>query len=294
MDRIPGLGFLFGQRVGALSATEIVLEGGQRVSTKAVIDGRGVGAMPSLTIRFQKFHGLEVALTEPHGLDRPRLMDGTVDQIDGFRFMYVLPLDPTRLLIEDTYFADTPTLDIDAIRRHIGDYARKAGWTISGIVREESGSLPIVLDGDITDLWSRVPPGVACAGVRAALFHPTTGYSLPDAVRLADAVAAATDISGAGLARLTRAESTAHWARHGYSRLLNRLLFIAARPAERRGVMRHFYSLPEEMIARFYAGRTTRYDRLRILTGRPPVNILRAIGSLPRSAARKAAKVATR
>ena len=49
--------------------------------------------------------------------------------------------------------------------------------------------LPIALAGDIEAFWSGQPPGGRLAGLRAALFHPTTGYSLPEAVRVADALA---------------------------------------------------------------------------------------------------------
>ena len=45
-----------------------------------------------------------------------------------------------------------------------------------------------VLGGDPQAFW-REANGVPLAGLSAALFHPTTGYSLPEAVRLADRIA---------------------------------------------------------------------------------------------------------
>jgi lycopene beta-cyclase len=63
--------------------------------------------------------------------------------------------------------------------------------------------------------------------------------------------------------------------------LLNRMLFWAARPGERYRVLERFYGLPEALIARFYAARLTGLDKLRILSGKPPVPIraaLRCIG----------------
>jgi lycopene beta-cyclase len=62
--------------------------------------------------------------------------------------------------------------------------------------------------------------------------------------------------------------------------MLNRLLFVAARPDERYRIMQHFYRLPEPTIARFYAGRSNVGDMLRILTGKPPIPIPRALWSL--------------
>jgi lycopene beta-cyclase len=116
--------------------------------------------------------------------------------------------------------------------------------------------------------------------MRAALFHATTGYSLPEAVRLADAVAAAPDLRGPALCALTRERSRRTW-RHGrFFRLLNRMLYRAARPEQRYRVLEHFYRLPEPLVARFYAGRPTLRDKLRILSGRPPVPLGRALRAL--------------
>ncbi len=91
--------------------------------------------------------------------------------------------------------------------------------------------------------------------MRAALFHPTTGYSLPEAVRLADAVAASPALDSAALYALTRARSREAWRRHRFFRLLNRMLYRAAEPGQRYRVLERFYRLPGPLIERFYAGR---------------------------------------
>jgi lycopene beta-cyclase len=51
--------------------------------------------------------------------------------------------------------------------------------------------------------------------------------------------------------------------------------------------MERFYGLPQSLIERFYADRLTGLDRLRILTGKPPVAILRALRCLPESSAKR-------
>jgi lycopene beta-cyclase len=58
------------------------------------------------------------------------------------------------------------------------------------------------------------------------------------------------------------------------------MLFRAADPPHRYRVLEHFYRLPEPVIARFYAGRSTMLDKMRILSGRPPVPIGRALSAL--------------
>ena len=49
---------------------------------------------------------------------------------------------------------------------------------------------------------------------------------------------------------------------------------------ERYRVLERFYRLPEPLIGRFYAGRSTFADRLRILAGRPPVSVRRAVAAV--------------
>jgi lycopene beta-cyclase len=60
------------------------------------------------------------------------------------------------------------------------------------------------------------------------------------------------------------------------------MLFIAAAPAARRRVLERFYALPQDLIERFYAGRSTFGDKARLVSGRPPVGILPALQALQR------------
>jgi lycopene beta-cyclase len=206
-------------------------------------------------------------------------MDATVAQSDGYRFVYVLPWDARTLLIEDTRYTDGADLDRDELRRGVDSYARDRGWAIEAVLREEDGVLPVALDGDIEAHWRRAKGG-GLSGLRAALFHPTTGYSVPDAAALADAICGLPTIDAISVERLIRERSTRLWRERGFFRLLNRMLFRAARPGERYRVLERFYGLPEALIARFYAARLTRLDKLRILCGKPPVPIAAALRCL--------------
>ena len=58
------------------------------------------------------------------------------------------------------------------------------------------------------------------------------------------------------------------------------MLFRAAEPDRRYQVLERFYRLAPDLIARFYAAESRRTDQLRILSGRPPVPIGRAMRSL--------------
>jgi lycopene beta-cyclase len=258
----------------------IVLADGERINARAVIDGRGDPGGGHLDIAFQKFLGLFVRLAEPHGLEGPILMDATVEQVDGYRFVYTLPFSDTDVLIEDTYYADEPDLDHNRLHGGIENYATKQGWTIAEITGEEKGVLPITLGGDIDAFWDAGPEGVARSGMRGAFFHPTTGYSLPEAVRMADEIASIADLENAPLYDLTRRRSIELWRRTGYYRLLNRMLFRAAEPERRYRIFERFYGLSEGLIRRFYSGRLKWTDKVRVLAGKPPVPVHRALRCL--------------
>jgi lycopene beta-cyclase len=250
-----------------------------------IIDGRGYAPSPSLVLGFQKFLGVELACAEPHGETAPVIMDALVSQDDGYRFVYTLPLGPDRILVEDTYYADGALLDVNLLRGKIAAYANARGWRIAGTLREEAGVLPVVLAGNIEKFWADIPEHSAPLGLRAALFHPTTGYSLPDAVRLADGLAALPSLTTRAVRKLVEEQSKRLWRQRAFYRMLNRMLFLAAEPAQRYAVLQRFYRLPEALIARFYAGASTGADKARILMGRPPVSIRRALASLPEASA---------
>jgi lycopene beta-cyclase len=106
--------------------------------------------------------------------------------------------------------------------------------------------------------------------------QPTTGYTLPDAVRLATRLAADPGMAPAQFEALARS----HWKARGYYRLLDTMLFGAAVPDQRYRIFERFYGLSASLIERFYAGQSTLLDKARILTGKPPVPIVRAIRAI--------------
>ncbi|EKK7719582.1 lycopene beta-cyclase CrtY [Cronobacter sakazakii] len=258
--------------VASLTPQSVTLTDGRTLHARAVIDGRGWQTSPYLTAGQQAFLGQQWRLAAPHGLTRPVLMDATVAQQSGYRFVYTLPLTPDTLLIEDTHYIDSATLDHDRARENIASYARLQGWQLATLEREERGNLPITLTGAPQAFW-REAQGVPRAGLRAGLFHATTGYSLPHAATLADLIAAQPPVSSAALYGLTAGYAQRQWRRQRFFRLLNRMLFLAGQPDQRWQVMQRFYGLNAGLIARFYAGRLTPMDMARLLTGKPPVPV---------------------
>ncbi|WP_324808992.1 lycopene beta-cyclase CrtY [Sphingomonas sp. LY29] len=264
--------------VAEVTTTVVTLDDDRRIEAVAVLDTRGAGDLSVLSCGWQKFVGQVLTTDQPHGIDRPTVMDATVDQAEGYRFVYVLPFGLNELFVEDTYYSDTPDLDVAALRSRIADYASARGWKMKPTNHVETGVLPVVMSGNFDDYWP-ASDGVARGGVRAGLFHPLTSYSLPDAVRFASWLSREAPIDGR-LAKATRQLARRYWSRGWFDRLLTRMLFKAAAPRERYRILERFYRLPAPLIARFYAGRSTVGDRMRILAGKPPVPILKALRAM--------------
>jgi len=251
--------------VTAVGRDFVRLSDGREHRARLVVDARGPEGLPLHgVVGYQKFLGLELRLRRPATRDCPVVMDARVPQTDGFRFFYWLPFEPDRVLLEDTYFSDGPDLDLAKLRQGILDYARGAGLEVAEVEREETGVLPLPT--------RHVPVPRAesplIAGYQGGWFHPTTGYSFPMALRLAEVVSRAPpdQVFGTDWERLV----ALHRANLRYALLLNRMLFGAFRPEDRYGALERFYGLPVPTIRRFYALTLTRADRVRILCGRPP------------------------
>lgn len=271
--------------ISEINPTQVLLESGERLAARAVIDGRGARQSSNLVLGQQAFVGQLLRLERPHGLTAPIIMDARVPQGDGYRFVYVLPFSADTLLIEDTHYVDNHRATTEQLREHIAAYVRQHGWQVAERLREEQGILPITLAGDFDAFWDEAA-GQPLSGLRAGLFHCTTGYSLPHAVRLADWLVAYELRDATTLARDLRTHARGEWRNQGFYRLLNRMLFLAGKPQDRWQVMQRFYGLPARLIERFYAGSNPWYDRARILIGKPPVPVDQAMRAAMRHAPR--------
>lgn len=270
-----------GQTIVQVSPRSVSLASGERLVADAVIDGRGVKESRHLVLGRQAFLGQLLQLQAPHGLEAPIIMDARVAQGEGYRFVYVLPFTPDTVLVEDTHYVDRHALSGERLRANISEYVREQGWTVAACLREEQGVLPITLAGDFASFWDEAE-GQLRSGLRAGLFHCTTGYSLPHAVRLADWIAQQRNLDAESLATGMRAFAHQAWRRQRFYRLLNRMLFLAGRPQDRWQVMQRFYGLSEGLISRFYAGDSSLRDKLRVVSGKPPVPVKEAMHAMLR------------
>ncbi len=268
------------REIAALDGAGIDFAGGERLHARAVIDCRGFVPSPRLAGGWQLFMGRHIRLPRAHGLTRPVIMDANVEQHGAYRFVYVLPLGAYELFVEDTYYADRPVLDRSALSQRLDQYCAGQDWD-GDIIGSETGVLPVLTGGNHAAYQAETQvPGVALAGVRGLFCHPLTSYSLPQAVRTALLVAENADLPGDQMAALLAGHSRLHWRQTRFYRRLGRMLFQAARPEERYRVFERFYRLSAPLIERFYGAQSTSLDRLRILCGKPPVPVGRALAAL--------------
>ncbi len=265
-------------KVTHVSHGEIVVNGDRRVKYDHLIDARGRGFNSFGPCGYQKFVGQDLQFDRPHKLKTPIIMDASVEQLDGFRFMYVLPLTPTRLLVEDTRYSRSPLIDEDEFDFEIQSYVTQKFLGNYQVVRQEKGCLALPLT--MTQYQQPADRGQYNIGLRAGMFQPVTGYSFPYAARWADQasdwlVSDLKEFPDRFRRALRREKSKAR-----FFFLLNRMMFGAATDANRWRIFDRFYRLNESMIQNFYRGELSLADKVRLLSGRPPVPVSEAIRSL--------------
>jgi lycopene beta-cyclase len=262
-----GARVLLGARAVDVGERHVRLADGRVLEGDIVLDARGPErhAVPGAS-GYQKFVGFELALRDNGPWQLPVVMDASVEQSEGFRFVYVLPFSRRHVLVEDTVYAEDGRVDIDAYTLRVAAYVEAHGARIARVLRREVGVLPLPLDDERRPEEARGGP--LPIGYRGGFFHGVTGYSLPEAARVARAVARTRTREEASRALAALARTRAGQRR--FQRLLARLLFRALPAPKRWTALERFYRLPDETIARFYASRSTAFDRARVLVGRPP------------------------
>ena len=277
LKRELGEHLLLGATVKDVTGTAVTLVNGASFTATQLIDTRGWADKAFPVAGYQKFIGLNLQLKKPHGLLHPILMDATVPQVDGFRFMYTLPWDERSLLIEDTHYSNTRDIDVALYRQAILDYAQTRGWDVESIGDMEHGALALPSFSKSRRFAPAPCQGVPQMGTRGGLFHATTGYSIYDAVLGAEQILHKAEQGWAQCSTELKSYGQKRWAGQEFYRRLNNMLFFAAIPGERYRILERFYAHDEDLISRFYAGKTNTSDKLRILSGKPPIAVRPAL-----------------
>jgi len=265
-------GLLLGKTVTALSKNSVTVDSGEVYCGRLVVDCRGPNHRgPTIFARcgYQKFWGFEIESEVDWPSLEPTVMDDAVDQTDGFRFIYSLPFERRRILVEDTRFSNSPALDRSECYAKVTAYLNTLGIKRWKIIREESGVLPMPVSSELLPgcIDSHAKDSIA-GGYAGGWFHAATGYSFPLAVAFAETIATSSpDTSSQAIDAL----AARHRSRSQFGRFLNRLLFCLVKPKTRHQIFRRFYSvLSNKAIARFYSHQFTVKDAAKIVIGVPP------------------------
>ncbi len=174
---------------------DVLLRSGASDSTERfthVFDGRPPARSAqrsSEPMLLQHFGGIEiVSSTTPVDPSVATLMDFSVSQQHGAHFMYVLPFQSDRVLVESTYLTTGISEDIDYESSATAYASDVLGIDPSRVVYRESGVLPMTL----RPLGPRSTPRVWSIGTRAGVGRASSGYAFDaiqhDSARLVDAL----------------------------------------------------------------------------------------------------------
>jgi lycopene beta-cyclase len=157
-----------------------------RCQSAAIVDTRPTQTLPpQASLLWQSFTGHEIECeTARFDPSSAELMNFTGPSNDGISFNYVLPLTPSRVLVEATVFGPTPA----GLKQLNASLALATQRLMNGasytVIRSENGVLPMGLRqphnqlADITYIR---------AGLTAGAARPSTGYAFQRIQRWADA-----------------------------------------------------------------------------------------------------------
>lgn len=254
--------YRLGTKAVAVRDSELVLLGAERIKADGAIDSRGAANLSMLELGWRKSVARDYVFSEPHQVDRPVLIDATIEQHDGFRFMQCIPSSETRMRVTDCYFSDSLDLSLETSRQRIEAYVALRRWKPAEVEREETLSLPVPLGGDFGSFWRVGGARVAKIGMRGGFFHPATGSTLPDAVRTALLLAKQRDFTGEALHDLFEREASAHWRNREHYRSFNGALFGAGQ--DRRKLFDELYQQDPGLITRFHSEQLGVLERMRV------------------------------
>ena len=238
--------------VGVRAGPAVELEDGTTRRARVVVDA--TGARQALATR-RPAAGPRAEQTA-YGLVVPREVAAAVtgDRLvfmdwrprhgrDGWpTFLYAVPLDAQRVLLEETSLVRRPGLPLAELRERLGARLRAAGL---GSSDEVDGAVEKVRF-PVDTARHRSPAGVVAVGAAAPVMHPATGFSVATSLALAPRIAGAIAAGGpdpAGAARRVvwsrSAVTVDAMRRRGLATLL------ALPPAQVPEFFDRFFALPE-------------------------------------------------
>jgi len=254
--------YRLGTKVVAVREDALVLDGGETIKAEGAIDARGAASLSTLDLVYEARLERDYLLRAPHRVDRPVLIDATVDQAGGLRFMQCVPLSESRLIVADICVSERGQPDDQAGAR-LDSYLAARGWRKRRVAAEYARVRPLPIGGDFAAFWRLGGARVAKLGLRGGFVNPATGRTIADAVANAGLLAEQSDFSGAALHDLFEAEAKAAWKKREPLRAIPAAL-AEAKPEERRSAIERIYRLDPGVIARLQSDQLGLIDRMRL------------------------------
>jgi lycopene beta-cyclase len=254
--------YRLGTKVVAVREDALVLDGGETIKAEGAIDARGTASLSILDLLYEARLERDCLFEAPHRVDRPVLIDATVDQAGGLRFMQCVPLAEDRLIVADTCISERGQPD-DQAEARLDAYLAARGWRERRAAPAHKRVRPLPAGGDFAAFWRLGGARVAKLGLRGGFVNPATGRTIADAVRNARLLAEQRDFSGTALHDLFEAEAKAAWKKREALRAVPAAL-AEAMPEGRRAVIERLYRLDPGLIARLHADRLGLLDRRRV------------------------------
>ncbi|WP_162806697.1 lycopene beta-cyclase CrtY [Sphingosinicella terrae] len=254
--------YRLGTRIVAVRGDALELEGGETIRAEGAIDARGAANLSMLDLLWETRIERSVRLTSPHGLDRPLLIDGTVDQGPGFNFVQAFPIGDDRLRLAQVLISEQAQPDQRAQAR-LANYLSLRRWKPAEADSEVATARPLPTGGDFGAFWRIGGARVAKLGLRGGFVQPATGRTLPDAVRNALLLARQRDFSGEALHDNFESEARAMWKKRELARQIN--ASIARSPSgDRRELAQRLWRLDAATILRLQTERLGLLDRRKV------------------------------
>ena len=254
--------YRLGTKVVAVREDALVLDGGETIKAEGAIDARGAANLSMLELLYEARFERDYRFAAPHGLDRPVLIDATVDQGPGLRYFECVPLSEDRLAVADICVSEASQPDEQAGAR-IDSYVKQRGWERPKALAEHSIARPLPFGGDFAAFWRLGGARVAKVGLRGGFINPAIGRAVGDAAHTALLLARQQSFAGGVLHDLFEAEAKQLWKKREFARSVTAAQ-RSAPPEQRRALLEQLYRLDPALIARLQSDRLGMLDRARL------------------------------
>ncbi|MFI4819042.1 MAG: lycopene beta-cyclase CrtY [Enterobacterales bacterium] len=254
---------LFKYVVSILSDHSVKLNNNIILNADIIFDGRGYKKNNNKNLCFQFFFGQEFKLNKYHNIKNPTIMDSTISQKYGYRFLYILPISPYSFIIEDTIYLNSKNLNIKINNNNIFKYIVKNKFNLNKILREEKGKIPIYLYDNFNIFIKNIK--IPCSGLRAGLLNNTTGYSFKYSIFLSNKISKINKFTSYYLNKLIINISYKIWNDNLFLRILNSIFFYKNVFFKKKNIIKNFYKLSDNLINNLFSCKLNLFEKIKIL-----------------------------